>query len=149
MPDIVTTDTSPASPEPPEPKRPKPSKDPSHITLAELLVNLGLKLNQHLVPSKWLKMKDVAALCRNYRLEWQKTTTAKVLGDELLLFFGDYEDFVEGEVTITPRISYSSTGKTTIELWFSSSPGEVVAQEFEFKLAEWNGVGNGGQQQSH
>jgi hypothetical protein len=89
-------------------------------------------------------MKEVAALCRNYRLEWQRPATAKVLGDELLLFFESQEDYVDGEVTISPRIDYTPTGKKHVELWFSSSRGEVVAQESEFKLPEWKGLGNGG-----
>jgi hypothetical protein len=86
-------------------------------------------------------MKEVAALCRNYRLEWQKPATAKVLGDELLLFFESQEDYVDGEVTISPRIDYTPAGKKHIELWFSSSRGEVVLQEVALQQQESDGLG--------
>jgi hypothetical protein len=49
--------------------------NPSKTGIAELLVRLAQKIIENDLPLEWMRISQVSALCRRYRLNWQVGST--------------------------------------------------------------------------
>jgi len=67
-----------------------------NIDLAELLLRLGQKVIQGDQRDEWLSMKEVAALCRRYRLKWQGGSTKAIRLEPVIKEYLDKQGDIKG-----------------------------------------------------
>ena len=74
---------------------------PGNRDLGGLLIKLGQKIFENRLTVEWLSMSQVCALCRRYRLQWQRgIPRAKDLEHQIHCYIDKHADIQGGGITV-------------------------------------------------